>query len=40
MSDCADGVVPELSVVVPMHNEAENVLPLYDELIELSLIHI
>ena len=33
MTELAEGVVPELSVVVPMHNEAENVLPLYDELI-------
>jgi len=34
LSDCADGVVPELSIVVPMHDEAANVEPLYDELIE------
>ena len=34
MTDNSDATRPDLSIVVPMHDEAENVEPLYDELID------
>ena len=34
MANTSDATRPDLSIVVPMHNEAENVGPLHDELLE------